>query len=83
MYILPTKTTTAQSEDALSYDRMRGLYFLAVVFAATIHYKIYGTLYTYLRFINILKTYYFLLDYFIIPCRLYEEQVSKYYSQCC
>ena len=34
--ILLTKTTAAQSEDALTYDRMRGLYFLAVVFAATI-----------------------------------------------
>ena len=30
-YILPTKTTAA-----LSYHRVRGLYFLAVVFAATI-----------------------------------------------
>ena len=34
--IFLTKTTAAQSEDALSYDRMRGLYFLAVVFTATI-----------------------------------------------
>ena len=36
LIILLTKTTAAQSEDALSYYRMRGLYFLAVVFAATI-----------------------------------------------
>ena len=34
--MLLTKTTAAQSEGALSYDSMRGLYFLAVVFAATI-----------------------------------------------
>ena len=34
--ILLTKTTGAQNEGALSYHRMRGLYFLAVVFVATI-----------------------------------------------
>ena len=34
--ILLTKTTAAQNEIALSYHRVRGLYFLAVVFAATI-----------------------------------------------
>ena len=33
---LPTRTTAAQNEVALSYYRMHGLYFLAVVFAATI-----------------------------------------------
>ena len=33
---LLTKTTTTQTEDALSYYRVRGLYFLAVVFATTI-----------------------------------------------
>ena len=31
-----TKITAAQNEVALSYHRVRGLYFLAVVFAATI-----------------------------------------------
>ena len=36
--ILPTKTTAAKNEVALSYDRVRGLYFLAVVFVATITY---------------------------------------------
>ena len=36
IFIFLTKTTAAQSEDALSYDRMRGLYFLAVVFEASI-----------------------------------------------
>ena len=30
------KTTAAQNEVALSYPRLRGLYFLAVVFVATI-----------------------------------------------
>ena len=34
--ILPTKTTASQNEDALSCHRVRGLYFLAVVFEATI-----------------------------------------------
>ena len=34
--ILLIKTTAAQNEVALSYHSMRGLYFLAVVFAATI-----------------------------------------------
>ena len=35
-YICLTKTTAAKNEVALSYRRVRGLYFLAVVFAATI-----------------------------------------------
>ena len=34
--ILLTKTTAAQNEDVLSYARVRGLYYLAVVFMATI-----------------------------------------------
>ena len=34
--ILLTKTTAAQTEDAPSYYRMRGLYFLAVVFVRSI-----------------------------------------------
>ena len=34
--ILLTKTTAAQNEVALSYHSVRGLYFLAVVFVATI-----------------------------------------------
>ena len=36
IYILLTKTTTTQSVVALSYHRMRGLYFLPVVFVATL-----------------------------------------------
>ena len=35
--ILLTKITAAQNEGALSYHRVRGLYFMAVVFAATIY----------------------------------------------
>ena len=31
-----TKTTAEQNEVALSYHRMRGLYFLAVIFVTTI-----------------------------------------------
>ena len=34
--ILLTKTTAAQNKDALSYHSMRGLYFQAVIFVATI-----------------------------------------------
>ena len=34
---LLTKTTAAQNEDALSYYRVRGLYFQAVVFVAAIY----------------------------------------------
>ena len=34
--MLLTKTTAAQNEDALSYYKVRGLYFLAVVFVRTI-----------------------------------------------
>ena len=38
MYIiLLTKTTAAQNEVALSYHKVRGIYFLAVFFAATIY----------------------------------------------
>ena len=36
--ILLTKTTAAQNEVALSYHRVLGLYFLAVVFVANIIY---------------------------------------------
>ena len=36
MIILLTKTTAAQSNDALSYYTVRGLYFLAVVFVRSI-----------------------------------------------
>ena len=36
MYVYFTKTTAAQNVDALSYHIMRGLYFLEVVFVATI-----------------------------------------------
>ena len=42
IHILLTKTTAAQREVALSYCRLRGLYFLAVVFAATIVRSIYS-----------------------------------------
>ena len=35
--MLPTKTIAAQNEVALSYHRVRGLYFLAVIFVTTIH----------------------------------------------
>ena len=35
-HILLTKATAARNEGALSYLRVRGLYFLAVVFVATI-----------------------------------------------
>ena len=35
-YIFLTKITVTQSETALSYHRVRGLYFLAVIFAVTI-----------------------------------------------
>ena len=40
--ILLTKTISAQNEVALSYHRVRGLYFMAVVFVATIVYTIVG-----------------------------------------
>ena len=34
--ILLIKTTAAQNEDALSYHKVRGLYFLAVAFVRTV-----------------------------------------------
>ena len=37
LILLLTKITVAQNEVALSYHRVRGLYFLVVVFAATIY----------------------------------------------
>ena len=37
-YILLTKTTAARNEVALIYHKVRGLYFLAVVFAANLEY---------------------------------------------
>ena len=36
IFTLLTKTTAAQNEVALSYHRVRGLYFLAVVFVSSI-----------------------------------------------
>ena len=36
-FILLTKTAAARNEVVLSYHRVRGLYFLAVVFVATIY----------------------------------------------
>ena len=36
VHLLLTKTTVAQNEVALCYDRVRGPYFLAVVFVSTI-----------------------------------------------
>ena len=38
--ILLTKITAAQKEAALSYNKVRGLYFLAVIFALTIELDI-------------------------------------------
>ena len=37
--ILLTKITDAQNEVALSYHRVRGLYFVAIIFAATIKFN--------------------------------------------
>ena len=42
---LLTKTTAAQNEVALIYYRMRGLYFVAVIFAATILLKRFNFLF--------------------------------------
>ena len=36
MIILPTKINAVQNEDALSYHRVRGLYFQSFVLVATI-----------------------------------------------
>ena len=35
--MLPTKITAALNEVSLSYHKVRGLYFLAVIFEATIY----------------------------------------------
>ena len=37
-YILLTEITAVQNEIALSYHKVQGLYFLEVIFAATITY---------------------------------------------
>ena len=52
--ILLRKTTAAQNEVALSYHKVRGLYFLAVVFEATVIHMIRGI--TLPVFVIILKT---------------------------
>ena len=44
--ILLIKITATQEEVALSYHRVRGLYFLAVVFAATVCVPITTNIYT-------------------------------------
>ena len=38
-YYTPHKTTAAQNEAALSYHKLRGLYFLAVVFVRSKYNK--------------------------------------------
>ena len=35
-YIILAKMTAARNEDALNYHKLRGLYFMAVIFVATI-----------------------------------------------
>ena len=44
-FIILTEITTPQNEDVLSYHRVRGLYVLAVIFAATIYYVCRNTIY--------------------------------------
>ena len=39
IYRLLTKITAAQNEVALTYHRVRGLYFLAVIFGATVIFR--------------------------------------------
>ena len=46
MYILLTKVTAAQIEVAISHYKVRGLYFKAVIFAASIVYTIQYTAYS-------------------------------------
>ena len=58
--ILLTKTTAAQNEVALSYRSVRGLYFLAVVFAATIQITILVFLGNIMRHSNPLLLWIFL-----------------------
>ena len=41
-YILLTKITAAQSGDAPSYHRVRGLYLMVVIFVVTIDSKVTG-----------------------------------------
>ena len=43
MYILLTKVTATQIEVAISHYKVRGLYFTAVIFAASIVYTIHYT----------------------------------------
>ena len=55
---LLTKTTAAQNEVALSYQRVRGLYFLAFVFAAIIvHIEYYKEIYILILNYNNLEMY--------------------------
>ena len=63
LIILLTKTIAAQNEAAHSYHKVRGLYFLAVVFAATIHHT-FRTLQQ--RMVNIIM--YNLVQYGLMLC---------------
>ena len=49
--ILLTKTTAARNGVALSYHRLRGLYFLAVVFVRSIDHLVYNYIIVYISII--------------------------------
>ena len=65
IYILLTKTTAARNEVALSYHKVRGLYFLAVVFEATIDYN-------FPQFVNVHYHCTLLLPY------IFNKQICKF-----
>ena len=81
--IFLTKTTAAQSEDALSYDRMCALYLLAVVFAAIIVNSCYypycldKALRNYIRPIYISATFLSFYKVYTIHCTPYNFEQLK------
>ena len=56
LIILPTKTTAAQTEDALSYHRVRGQYFLAVIFVRSINLTVTEVIWNFLTVAQIYES---------------------------
>ena len=71
--ILLTETTAAQNEVVLSYHRVRGLHFLAVVFVATI------LLFTHTVFEDVVNSKILVL-YFIISVYFYHYHAVQAYK---
>ena len=75
--IYASKTTAAQNEVALSYRRVHGLHFLAVVFVTTIYYMEYIL---YCIMYNILCYCFLLFTFNITHYRLRLRRIEHLYT---